>query len=107
METVWRQIRPSRLTKEQFKVKLRKDSEYEITVQNLYASLPREQAIAEKKVLWEEYLTWAKANGLYEQVTPEQQLIEAESFLNEQLAHVNVIRTELGLKKVNIVAEMS
>jgi len=45
--------------------------------------------------LWNDYLEWAKANGLYEEVTPEQQLAEAEAGLSEQLEAVNQLRVEL------------
>lgn len=102
METIWRPIRPSRLTESQRKAKLQKDSEYEIAVMNLYATLPREQAITEKKKLWNNYLEWAKANGLYEEITPEQQLAEAEEALNMQVEKVNLIRKELGKPEVEI-----
>jgi len=95
LEVVWRPKRPSALTDSQRADKLQKDSEYEIAVMNLYATLPREQAIAEKKKLWDAYLEWAKANGLYEEVTPEQRLAEAEAGLVAQVEQLNLIRAEL------------
>jgi len=45
--------------------------------------------------LWNDYYNWAKGAGLYDQVTPEQQLAEAETGLIEQVKQVNLIRTEL------------
>ena len=96
IETVWRPKRFSLLTDTQKQEKLTKDSEYEIAVQNLYASLPRDEAIAEKQKLWDKYLQWAQASGLYEEVTPEQQLTEAENKLSEQVNQVNLIRVDMG-----------
>jgi len=96
LETIYRQKPFHSLTDTQKQEKLQKDSEYEIAVQNLYASLPKDKAITEKQKLWDKYLQWAKANDLYEQVTPEQQLSEAESGLNETVTRVNEIRVELN-----------
>ena len=95
LETIWRQLAFHKLNDAQKQEKLKKDSQYEIAVQNLYASLPREQAIAEKVKLWNKYYNWAIGAGLYEQVTPEQQLTEAEAGLAGQVEQVNLIRTEL------------
>ncbi len=107
VETVWRPKRPRNLTDSQGAEKLQKDSEYEIAVQNLSTSFYQkkrttgvtEQEEAEYKTqkaqLWNNYLDWAKANGLYEEVTPEQQLAEVEDGLNAQIEEINVIRAEL------------
>lgn len=107
METVWRPKRPRDLTEAQRVAKLQKDSEYEIAVRNLSTSFYHQQrttgVTAEeedtykqaKARLWNDYLEWAKANGLYEEVTPEQQLAEAEAGLSEQLDEVNQLRVEL------------
>lgn len=95
MPVIYRQKPFSSLTPEQQKVKLKKDGEYEIAVQNLYTTLPRDQAQAEKKKLWNDYSNWAIAAGLYEEVTVEQQLTEAEAALNAQLEIANQLRTEL------------
>ena len=107
METIYRQIRSSRLTPEQRQLKLQKDSEYEIAVQNLSVAFYQkkrtigvtEEAEAtyktKKSKLWNDYRNWAISFGLYEEVTPEQQLIEAEEGLNSQVERVNLIRAEL------------
>ena len=95
LKTIYRQIAFHRLNDAQKQEKLKRDSEYEIAVKNLYASLPGEQAIAEKVKLWSDYYNWAIGAGLYEQVTPKQQLAEAEMGLTEQVNQVNLIRTEL------------
>ena len=97
METIYRQIAFNRLTDAQKQGKLKRDSGYEIAVQNIYANkaLTSEQKQAEKKVLWDAYYNWAVSQGLYEQITPEQQLVEAEASLTGQIEQVNLIRTEL------------
>ena len=108
METEYRQKSFHLLTKEQQQAKLQRDNEYEIAVQNLSGEFykkkrsvgvtAKEEATyqAAKSKLWNDYLEWAKANGLYEEVTPEQQLTEAEDGLDDQVERVNIIRTELG-----------
>ena len=102
LETIWRQLAFHKLNDAQKQEKLQKDSEYEIAVRNLYASLPREQAIAEKQKLWSDYYQWAVSQGLYEQVTPEQQLAEAETGLTALVEQVNLIRTELGKSLIEV-----
>jgi len=102
MKTIYRQIAFHRLNDAQKQAKFQKDSEYEIAVMNLYATLPREQAIAEKEELWGNYYQWAIAEGLYEEVTPEQQLTEAEVGLGEWVKQVNKIRKELGKPEVEV-----
>ena len=106
-ESIWRPRRPSALTDSQRAEKLQKDSEYEIAVQNLSTSFyqkkrtvgvtagEEEKYKQDKAKLWNDYLEWAKANGLYEEVTPEQQLAEAETGLMAQLEEVNRLRIEL------------
>ena len=107
VETIWRPKRPSALTDSQRAEKLQKDSQYEIAVQNLSTAFyhkkrsvgvtaEEEEAYRQaKSKLWNDYLEWAKANGLYQEVTPEQQLAEAENTLNSQLEEVNRLRAEL------------
>lgn len=107
VETIWRPKRPSVLTDSQRADKLQRDSQYEIAVQNLSTAFyhkkrsvgitpQEEEAYRQAKAkLWNDYLEWVKANGLYEQVTPEQQLAEAENTLNSQLEAVNQLRAEL------------
>lgn len=115
METIFRQRRPSSLTERQRQDKLKKDSEYEIAVQNLSAAFyskkrtagvtkKEEEAYRQAKAkLWNDYLEWAKSEGLYEEVTPEQQLAEGEERLQEVAANVNAIRQELGRKPYRLV----
>ena len=97
MLTIYRQLAFHRLDNVQKQEKLKKDSEYEIAVQNIYAdkTLTSEQKQAEKKVLWDAYYDWAVTNGFYEEVTPGQQLVEAEAGLAAQIEQVNLIRVEL------------
>ena len=104
METLWRPKSPRLLTDVQKQVKLIKDSEYEIAVCNIYANktLTSEEKQARKKVLWDAYYDWAVTNGLYGEVTPEQQLAEAENGLSVQVEQVNLIRTELKKPLVEI-----
>ena len=104
-----RQRRPDQLTARQRGDKLQKDSAYEIAAQNLSATYYQkkrtpggtEQETATyttaKAKLWDDYLAWAMANGLYEEITPQEQLMEAENGLNAQLQAVNRLRSELGL----------
>ena len=105
--TIWRSKRPSALTDSQRAERLQRDSEYEIAVQNLSTAFyqkkrtvgvtteEEEKYRQDKAKLWNDYLEWAKANGLYEEITPEQQLAEAENTLSSQLEEVNRLRAEL------------
>jgi len=107
METIYRQIAFHRLTKEQQKEKLIKDSEYEIVVQNLTVfwkkgEITQETYRQQKSDLWNTYKDWAISYGLYEKITPEQQLVEAEEGLNTQVKEVNLIRKELGKPEVEV-----
>jgi len=100
VETILRPKRPRNLTEAQRVAKLQKDSEYEIAVQNLTVSYKKGEITQEaygqqKSVLWNNYKTWAISQGLYEEVTPEQQLAEAAAGLMEQLDEVNQLRVEL------------
>jgi len=107
VESIWRPKRPSALTDSQRAEKLQKDSGYEIAVQNLstaFYSKKRTVGVtqqeeddyrAQKAQLWNNYKTWAISAGLYEEVTPEQQLAEAETGLMAQLEEVNQLRVEL------------
>ena len=97
METIWRPKRQSLLSVELLNEKLAKDEAYELAVQKLYATLPHDKAQAQKKVLWTAYQEWAKASGLYEQITPQQQLTEVETELAEVLDRVNTLRTNLKM----------
>jgi len=107
VETIWRPKRPSALTDSQRAEKLQKDSEYEIAVQNLTVSYKKGEMTWEaykqqKSVLWHTYKDWAISQGLYQEVTPEQQLAEAEVGLNAQIEEVNLVRKELGKPEVEV-----
>jgi len=114
VETIWRPKRPSALTDSQRAEKLQKDSEYEIAVQNLSTAFyhkkrtagvtpQEEEAYKQAKAkLWNDYLEWAKANGLYQEVTPEQQLAEVGESLRLQLEEVNRLRAELKLRPLEV-----
>ena len=111
METIYRQIAPHRLTKPQFQAKLIKDSEYEIAVQNLTVSykkgeITRETYDQQKSILWHTYKDWAISQGLYQKVTPAQQLAKVESRLNAQIEEVNLIRVELKKPKKKLIEEL-
>lgn len=118
METIFRQKASHRLTKEQFQAKLKKDSEYEIAVQNLSTAFYQKKrtiGVSEKEEgdylkakskLWNDYKNWAIGAGLYEEITPEQQLAEAEMGLDGQLKEVNLIRAELGKPKKKLIEEL-
>jgi hypothetical protein len=100
MPIIYRQKAFHELTDAQKQAKLRKDTEYEIAHLNLTADfqkgkLTKAEFEAAHAKQWKDYEDWAKASGLYEQVTPEQQLTEAEGGLTAQLEQVNLIRTEL------------
>lgn len=100
MGTVFRQKAFHRLTKPQQQAKLKEDSKYEIAVQNLTVSwkkgeITQEAYRQQKSTLWHTYKDWAISQGLYEEVTPEQQLAEEEGGLSEQVERINLIRTEL------------
>jgi hypothetical protein len=102
------------LTEDQKKEKLKKDSEYEIAVENLSTAFYIQkrkgkvtaQEIEDYKVaksqLWNDYLTWAKGYGLYETITPEQQLTEAERVLDAQVEEVNLLRKEMGVTEIKV-----
>lgn len=114
MQSEFRQIRFGLLTPEQQQKKLQKDTEYEQAVKAI--SKPfydkkhsvgvtgEEQAtydIAHKK-LWSDYQSWAKSEGLYQEVTVEQQLVEAERGLTQILSRVNEVRHELAMKEIEV-----
>ena len=118
LETIYRQKSPHLLTKAQSAEKLKKDSEYEIALQNLstpfyskkhskkhsvgVSEAEEAEYKAQKSKLWNDYESWAIGYGLYETVTPEQQLAEVEVVLSKQITEVNLIRKELGLRKVQL-----
>lgn len=107
METIYRQKAFHNLTDAQKQVKLQKDSEYEIAVQNLSTPFYQKKRTVgvttkeeetynqAKSKLWNDYKAWAIGENLYEEVTPEQQLTEVEDRLNAQVEAVNLIRTKL------------
>lgn len=114
VQPIWRPKQPSALTDSQRAEKLQKDSEYEIAVQNLSTAFYTKKRTVgvtaeeeakyrqDKTKLWNDYFEWAKASGLYEEVTPEQQLADAENTLNSQLEEVNRLRIELERRPLEI-----
>lgn len=112
METVYRQMAFHRLNDTQKQAKLKKDSEYEIAVQNLTVSYKKgeitQEAYRERKsTFWHTYKDWAISQGLYEQVTPEQQLAEAEDGLNGQVGEINRIRSELKKPQIEVKEKLA
>lgn len=100
MKTIWRPKPLHVLTEEQKQKKLKKDSKYEIAHLNLTADLQAGRITQTDFEIrhtkqWNDYVGWSKATDLYEEVTPEQQLAEAEFGLDAQVEHINLIRTEL------------
>jgi hypothetical protein len=100
MPTIYRQKAFQELTDAQKQAKLQKDTEYEIAHLSLTADFQKGKLTQAKfeaahAKQWKDYEDWAIANGLYEQVTPEQQLAEAETVLDAQIEQVNSIRSEL------------
>lgn len=107
IETVYRQKAFHRLTDAQKQAKLQKDSEYKIAVDNLTVSwkkgeITQEAYNQQKSTLWHTYKSWAISQGLYEEITPEQQLAEVEDRLNAQIEEVNLIRKELGKPEIEV-----
>jgi len=114
MQSVWRQKRSGQLTPAQQQAKLQKDAEYETAVRSLSSAFyakkrsvgvtPEEEAAyrQQKADLWNGYKTWAIAQGLYHEVTPQQQLAEQEEALGGQLQEANELRASLGLKPVEL-----
>ena len=103
MQSIWRP--KLQLTEEQRQDKFRKDGEYEIAHLNLTADfkagrITQTDFDTQHAKQWNDYLEWSKANGLYEEVTPEQQLKEAESGLDMQLKIVNEIRLAIGKPEI-------
>ena len=107
METIWRPKSPQLLTEKQIKDKFKKDSEYEIAHLNLIADF-KAGKIAQKEFetthakQWNDYVEWSKTNGLYEAITPEQLLAEAEVGLDESVKQVNIIRKELKKPEIEV-----
>jgi len=117
--TEYRQKRFGLLTPEQQELKLQKDKEYELAVQKLSGNFyqkkctvgvttTEEQAYrTQKSKLWNDYYNWALSAGLYEEVTTEQQLTEAEAALNEQLTRVNQLRVEAGQVELQLISKVA
>jgi len=100
METIWRPKSPHLLTEKQKQEKLKKDSEYEIAHLNLTVGfklgrISKTEFVIQHQKQWNGYLEWAQSAGLYEEITPEQRLTEAENGLTMQIEQVNLIRAEL------------
>jgi hypothetical protein len=111
METLWRPKSPRLLADAQKKAKLLKDSEYEIAHRNLSADfqkgkLTQAEFEAAHTKQWKDYEDWAKLSGLYEEVTPEQQLAEVETRLTEEMNEANSIRQALGLSPLQLTEKV-
>jgi len=114
METEYKQKKDSLLTSEQLVAKRQKDKEYEQAVGQLskpfyqkkhsigVTSQEEAQYREAKAALWGDYETWAIANGLYYEFTPETQLAEREDGINETLIEVNQIREAMGKAKLEL-----
>ena len=110
----YRQKHLAELTAEQRSLKLQKDVEFEAETQKIAGAFylkkrgpgvtPQEAEEFKQASLslWNDYLAWAKANGLYELITPQRKLDEAEESLNEQVEEVNQLRTQLGQAQVEV-----
>ena len=109
METIYRQRGASKLSPELRKLKNEKDFEYKgacervdipfYTKKQSVGVTPEEEEThkqARAKLWYDWKFGWAIPAGVYEIVSPEQQLAENEARLNEVLAKVNEIRTELA-----------
>ena len=102
------------LTKTESDLKIAKDKEYELAVRALsgpYYAKKRSVGVTAletttyqtaKAKLWGDYLTWAKANGLYDTVTIAQQKVELDTSVAMLLTRLNVVRAELGLQSVTV-----
>ena len=110
----YRQKHPSELTTEQLGLKLKKDREFEAETQELanpFYQKKRGPGVTPQEAeefrqaslsLWDNYLAWAKANGLYELITPQRKLDEAEESLNEQVEEVNQLRAQVGQDPIEV-----
>ena len=110
-----RQIPTSKLAKEQQVLKLEKDAEYKIASDNLAmayyhkkhteGATPVEDAAfkAAHDKSWQDYLDWAINQGLYREVTVEEQLREQVAVIEEVLPVVNELRKELGLAPIKLI----
>jgi len=110
VEVIYREKPPNKLTEEQKEKKRKRSSIYEINHRNLLAEYKRgeidkETFEANHRQQWDDFVAWCIKEGIYEEVTPEQQLAEEEANLQGSLDAVNNLRTELGKKKLKIVEE--
>jgi len=101
MPVIHRPKRPSQLTLKQLKAKEARDIAYEqahVALATAFYSkvkpTAKERSIFEygSAQQWQDYVDWAIANGLYEEVSVEQQEIETMEGLNAVLDTVNVLR---------------
>jgi hypothetical protein len=100
----YRPIKMSLLPKELQEEKLKRDASYEIAVQNIYANkgLTDNEKQNQKAILWQEYSKWAETN-IWEAVTDNDLLVEAETNLSQQVSIVNGLRTKLGQKTIEVI----
>jgi uncharacterized small protein (DUF1192 family) len=93
-----REVPISRIAPEVQIDKLNRSKDYELAVRQAYSTLPREQAILEKKRLWAEYEAWATNAGILEVVTPQMKLAEITgriAILTEEVAKLTTEKTNL------------
>ena len=107
MPVIYRPKRFNLLSSEQQQAKLVKDRDYEIAHLNLTADFQKGKIgevefNAKHTQQWQEYENWAIANELYETVSIEQQLAEAEVAMQASLEGVNLLRKELGRKTLRL-----
>jgi hypothetical protein len=108
MPVIYNPKRFGLLTPEQQKTKLSKDSEYEIAHLNLTADcqegkVSKAEFDVQHAQQWKEYEDWAKAAGLYGEVSVDEQLIEAQTRLVETMGSVNTLRNELGMTPIKVL----
>ena len=119
METIYRQLGASKLSPELRTEKNLKDFEYKgacdalstpfYTKKHSTGVTPEEEETYKeaRAKLWDDWkFGWAIPTGVYEIVTPEQQLAENEARLNDVLAKVNEIRTELAKAPLELKTTM-
>lgn len=111
----YRQKRARELTPEQLQMKIERDKEYEAASEALATPFYQKKhsvGVTQEEenayegayhALWDDYVAWAVANGLMEEITPQMQLTEATARLNVLLEEANTLREGLGLPPLKVV----
>ena len=111
----YRQKRARELTPEQLQMKIERDKEYEAASEALATpfyqkkhsvGVTREEEDAYDQAyhaLWDDYVAWAVANSVMEEITPQMQLDEATARLNALLEEVNTLWEGLGSPPLEVV----